>query len=154
MSKFKNYSEKNLKFLLRRIRQDIDPFENGRNLITSSTEQAINNILDDIGISSNNDDLSFIFALYRLNPNFEVETLKIPELHTYEVITKRQARITVVELWKSEVESYFDDENDVQQFGEWFGGSGSDWWEGDMIDRDEYDEETTDVEIDEINKLS
>jgi hypothetical protein len=52
------------------------------------------------------------------------------------------------------VESYFDDENDVQQFGEWFGGSGSDWWEGDMIDRDEYDEENTDVEIDEINKLS
>jgi DNA-directed RNA polymerase beta subunit len=27
MSKFKNYSEKNLKFLLRRIRQDVDPFE-------------------------------------------------------------------------------------------------------------------------------
>jgi hypothetical protein len=34
----------------------------------------------------------------------------------------------------------------------WF--DNSDWWDGDMIDRDEYDEETTDTDIDEINKIS
>jgi hypothetical protein len=70
------------------------------------------------------------------------------------VITKRHATISVVELWKNEVESYFEDENDVQNFGEWFGGSSSDWWDGEMIDRDEYDEETSETEVDEINKLS
>jgi hypothetical protein len=50
------------------------------------------------------------------------------------------------------VESYFDDENDVQTFEEWFGGN--DWWDGEMIDRDEYEEETTETEVDEINKIS
>jgi len=35
---------------------------------------------------------------------------------------------------------------------DWF--DNPDWWEGEIIDRDEYDEETTDTDIDEINKIS
>jgi hypothetical protein len=154
MSKFKNYSEKNLKFLLRRIRQDVDPFEKGKDLISNTGKKGVMSILEDIGLTADNGDLSFIFALYKMNPNFETERIRIPKLHTYEMITKRHATISVVELWKNEVESYFEDENDVQNFVEWFGGSGSDWWEGDMIDRDTYDEETTETEVDEINKIS
>ena len=96
--------------------------------------------------------LSFIFSLYRLNPNSDTEPLKIPQLHTYEVYTKRYATISVKELWKNTVESYFEDEDDVQDFDSWFGGA--DWWEGEMVDREEYDEETTDTDYDEINKLS
>jgi hypothetical protein len=109
-------------------------------------------ILGDIGLTADNDDLSFIFSLYKMNPNFETEPIRIPELHTYEVITKRYAIIKVQELWKNEVDSYFDDENDFQDFDSWFGGS--DWWDGQMIDRDEYDEETEETEYDSINKIS
>ena len=152
MSKFKNYSEKNLKFLLKRMNQDIDPSEKGNNLITNTGKKVVMNILDDIGMSANNDDLSFIFSLYRMNPNFETEPIRIPELHTYEVITKRYATIRVQEFWKTEVESYLDDENDFQDFDSWFGGS--DWWDGQRIDRDEYDEETEETEYDSINKIS
>jgi hypothetical protein len=152
MSKFKNYSEKNLRFLLRRIRQDIDPFENNNDLITYNGKKGVMNILEDIGLSADNDDLSFIFALYKMNPNFETEQIRIPKLHTYEIITKRYATISVKEYWKNGVESYFDNENDVQTFEEWFGGN--DWWDGEMIDRDEYEEETTETEVDEINKIS
>jgi hypothetical protein len=152
MSKFKNYSEKNLKFLLKRMNQDIDPSEKGNNLITNTGKKVVMNILDDIGMSANNDDLSFIFSLYRMNPNFETEPIRIPELHTYEVITKRYATIRVQEFWKTEVESYLDDENDFQDFDSWFGGS--DWWDGKMIDRDEYDEETEETEYEEINKIN
>jgi len=152
MSKFKNFSEKNLKFILRRIREDVDPYENGNDLITYNGRKGVMRILEDIGLSADDDDLSFIFALYKINPNFNTEPIKIPQLHTYEIITKRHATISVIELWKNEVESYFDDENDVQNFEEWFGGH--DWWEGEMIDRDEYDEETSETEVDEINKLS
>jgi methyl-accepting chemotaxis protein len=81
------------------------------------------------------------------------EVRKLAE-RTQKSLTESNATISVVELWKNEVESYFEDENDVQNFVEWFGGSGSDWWEGDMIDRDTYDEETTETEVDEINKIS
>ena len=152
MSKFKNYSEKNLKFLLRRIRQDVDPFEKGKDLISNTGKKGVMSILEDIGLTADNDDLSFIFSLYKMNPNFETEPIRIPELHTYEVITKRYAIIKVQELWKNEVDSYFDDENDFQDFDSWFGGS--DWWDGQRIDRDEYDEETEETEYDSINKIS
>ena len=152
MSKFKNYSEKNLKFLLRRIRQDVDPFEKGKDLISNTGKKGVMNILGDIGLTADNDDLSFIFSLYKMNPNFETEPIRIPKLHTYEVITKRYAIIKVQELWRNNVDSYFDDENDFQDFDSWFGGS--DWWEGQRIDRDEYDEETEETEYDSINKIS
>jgi hypothetical protein len=152
MSKFKNYSEKNLKFLLRRIRQDVDPFENGNDLITNTGKKGVMNILGDIGLTADNNDLSFIFSLYKMNPNFETERIRIPKLHTYEVVTKRYAIIKVQELWKNEVDSYFDNENDFQDFDSWFGGS--DWWDGQRIDRDEYDEETEETEYDSINKIS
>ena len=56
------------------------------------------------------------------------------------------------EYWKNTFKSYLEDEDDVQDFVGWF--DNSDWWDGDMIDRDEYDEETTDTDIDEINKIS
>jgi hypothetical protein len=152
MSKFKNLTEKNMKFLLKRMREDIYNFGSTRDLISGVNQKILKDILDDIGMVPNNDDLSFILALYRLNPNSDTEPIKIPQLHTYEVITKRHATISVKELWKNTVESYFEDEDDVQDFDSWFGGA--DWWEGEMIDRDEYDEETTDTEYDEINKLS
>ena len=152
MSKFKNYSEKNLKFLLRRIRQDVDPFEKGKDLISNTGKKGVMSILEDIGLTADNDDLSFIFSLYKMNPNFETEPIRIPKLHTYEVITKRYAIIKVQELWRNNVDSYFDDENDFQDFDSWFGGS--DWWEGQRIDRDEYDEETEETEYDSINKIS
>jgi hypothetical protein len=98
------------------------------------------------------EDFSFIYSLYRMNPNYETEPIKIPELHTYEIITRRYATISVKEMWKNTVDSYLEDEDDVQDFVGWF--DNSDWWEGEMIDRDEYDEETTDTDIDEINKIS
>ena len=53
---------------------------------------------------------------------------------------------------KNTIENYLEDEPDVQDFEEWFGEA--DWWSGEMIDRDEYDEETRDTDIDEINKIS
>jgi hypothetical protein len=152
MSKFKSLSEKNMKFLLRRMYEDINNFGSTRDLISGVNQKILKDILDDIGMTVDNEDLSFIFSLYRLNPNYDTEPIKIPQLHTYEVYTKRHATISVRELWKSNVESYFEDENDVQDFDSWFGGT--DWWEGEMVDREEYDEETTDTDYDEINKLS
>jgi hypothetical protein len=152
MSKIEKLSEKNIKFILRRMYGDIDSFGTPRDLISGANQKIIKDIFDDIGMTIENYDLNFIFALYRLNPNFETESLKMPQLHTYEVYTKRYATISVRELWKNTVESYFEDEDDVQDFDGWFGGN--DWWEGEMVDREEYDEETTDTDYDEINKLS
>lgn len=152
MSKLKNISEKNMRFILKRVNNDIGNYGHSKELVSNTNHKVVKNILDDIGMTANNEDLSFIFALYRMNPNYETEPIKIPELHTYEIITKRYATINVREYWKNTIESYLEDENDVGDFVGWF--NNSDWWDGDMIDRDEYDEETTDTDIDEINKIS
>lgn len=152
MSKLKKLPEKNLRFILKKMEEGIGRFGTPNELINHSNNSVVKDIFDDIGMTVDKDDLGFIYALYRLNPNYKTEKIQLPQLHTYEVVTRRYATISVRELWKSTVESYFDDENDVQDFDAWFGES--DWWNGEMIDREEYDEETTDTEYDEINKLS
>jgi hypothetical protein len=152
MSKFKNLTEKNMRFILKKMNNDIGNYGQPRELVSGVNEKIVKNILDDIGMSVETEDFSFIYSLYRMNPNYETEPIKIPELHTYEIITRRYATISVKEMWKNTVDSYLENEDDVQDFVGWF--DNSDWWEGEMIDRDEYDEETTDTDIDEINKIS
>jgi len=152
MSKFKNLTEKNIRFLLRRMNNNIGDYGRPKELVSGANQKIVKDILDDIGMVAETEDFSFIYSLYRMNPNYETEPIKIPELHTYEIVTKRYAKISIKELWKSTVDSYLEDEDDVQEFMDWF--DNLDWWEGDMIDRDEYDEETTNTDIDEINKIS
>ena len=152
MSKLEKLPQKNLKFILKRMNEGIELLGDRRQLISSSTQKIVKDIFNDIGMNINDKDMEFVFALYKDNPNYLTEEIKIPELHEYEIITKRYATISIREYWKNTYESYFNDEDDVDDFQSWFGGA--DWWDGEMIDRDEYDEETDETEIDEINKLS
>ena len=148
MSKLKKLPQKNLKFILKRMDEGLEK----TSLISHHNEKVIKEIFDDIGMVVRGQDIDFIFALYRENPNFLTEELKLPTLHKYEIITKRYATISIREYWKNTHETYLDDEDDVDDFISWFGGG--DWWNGEMIDREEFDEETAETEIDEINKLS
>ena len=134
------------------MNNNINDYGQPKELVSGANQKIVKDILDDIGMVAETEDLSFIFSLYRMNPNYETEPIKIPELHTYEITTKRYATINVREYWKNTIENYLEDEDDVQEFMDWF--ENADWWEGEMIDRDEYDEETTDTDIDEINKIS
>lgn len=134
------------------MNNNINDYGQPKELVSGANQKIVKDILDDIGMVAETEDLSFIFSLYRMNPNYETEPIKIPELHTYEITTKRYATINVREYWKNTIENYLEDEDDVQEFMDWF--DNPDWWEGEIIDRDEYDEETTDTDIDEINKIS
>ena len=134
------------------MNNNIGDYGRPKELVSGANQKIVKDILDDIGMVAETKDLSFIFSLYRMNPKEATEPSKIPELHTYEIVTKRSATISVREYWKSTVENYLEDEGDVQEFIDWF--DNTEWWEGEMIDRDEYDEETTDTDIDEINKIS
>ena len=148
MSILEKQPQKNLKFILKRMDEGI----NSGDLFSHANQRVIRQIFDDIGIDVKSQDLGFIFALYRENPNFLTEKIKLPKVHEYEIVTKRYATISVREYWKNTYESYLDKEDDVEDFISWFGGG--DWWDGEMIDREEFDEETTETETDEINKLS
>jgi hypothetical protein len=148
MSILEKQPQKNLKFILRRMDEGID----GEDLFSHTNQRVIKQIFNDIGMNINDKDIEFVFALYKENPNYLTEEIKLPKLHEYEIITKRYATISVREYWKNTYESYLDKEDDVEDFISWYGAG--DWWDGEMIDRDEYDEETSETETDEINKLS
>ncbi len=148
MSKLEKLPQKNLKFILKRMNESLDK----TSLISYHNQKVIKEIFDNIGMSLRGDDIDFIFALYRENPNFLTEELKLPTQHKYEIITIRYATISVKEYWKNTYETYLNNDDDVDDYISWFGGG--DWWEGELIDRDEYDEETSETETDEINKIS
>ena len=71
MSKLKNISEKNMRFILKRMNND--NYGKSKELVSNTNYKVIKNILDDIGMTANNEDFSFIFALYRMNPNKPLE---------------------------------------------------------------------------------
>jgi hypothetical protein len=152
-SRLENFPEKNLKFILKKMNEKIVYEPRFTNLISNESKKVITEIFDKIGLDKpDNADLTFLYQLYKDNPNYQSEPLEIPKLNTFGIVTKRHAILYVRELWESEVGTYLEDEKDVQSFEEWFGIA--DWWDGKMIERDYTDEETTDTDIESINKIS
>ena len=149
-SKFEKMSKKNLKKILSLMDDSIERSGNPRQVIDYRNDRAIVEALSIIGLEINKIDMNFLTQLRIENPNFETEEIKIPTLKLIEVRTERQAIVRVNEVWEHEVNSYID-EDDLGRFLEDM--SGNEWWEGEKVDEDIYDEETTSAEIVEINRI-
>ena len=150
MSRFENMSEKNLKKVLSVIEESMKKQGDSKYAFDYRNPRAIKEGLDSIGIEISEMDLDFLLQLYSQNPKYKTEQLKIPKLKVFEVTTKRQAVIYTTEYWENKVETYVDEKNlpeylmDLKNF---------DWWDGEKIDEDISSEETTDLEIDDINRI-
>lgn len=150
MSRFETMSEKNLKKVLSVIEGSMKKQGDSKYAFDYRNPRAIREGLDSIGIEISKTDLDFLLQLYSQNPNYETERLKIPKLKVFEVTTKRQAVVYVTEYWENKVETYVDEPYlaeylmDLQDFA---------WWDGKKVDEDISSEETTDVEIDDINRI-
>ena len=149
-SKFEKMSKKNLKKILSLMDDSIERSGNPRQVIDYLNDRAIVEALSIIGLEINKIDMNFLTQLRIENPNFETEEIKIPTLKLIEVRTERQVIVSVNEVWEHEVNSYID-ENDLGRFLEDM--SDNEWWEGEKVDEDIYDEETTSSEIVEINRI-
>ena len=150
MSRFEKMPEKNLKKVLSVIEESIKKSGDPKYAFDYRNPRAIKEGLDSIGIEISEMDLDFLLQLYSQNPKYKTEQLKIPKLKVFEVTTKRQAVIYTTEYWENKVETYVDEKNlpeylmDLKNF---------DWWDGEKIDEDISSEETTDLEIDDINRI-
>lgn len=150
MSRFEKMSEKNLKKVLSVIEESMKKQGDSKYAFDYRNPRAIREGLDSIGIETSKTDLDFLLQLYSQNPNYKTERLKIPKLKVFEVTTKRQAVVYVTEYWENKVETYVDESYlaeylmDLQDFA---------WWDGKKVDEDISSEETTDVEIDDINRI-
>lgn len=150
MSRFEEMSEKNLKKVLSVIEEYIESQGNPRYVLDYRNPKAIKAGLESIGIEISEMDLDFLLQLYSQNPKYKTEQIKIPKLKLFEVTTKRQAVIYTTEYWLNTVETYMDEDFlseyliDIRDLK---------WWEGEKVDEDISDEETTDIEIDDINRI-
>lgn len=150
MSRFEKMPEKNLKKVLSVIEQSMKKQGDSKYAFDYRNPRAIKEGLDSIGIEISEMDLDFLLQLYSQNPKYKTEQLKIPKLKVFEVTTRRQAVLYVTEYWENKVETYVDEKNlpeylmDLKNF---------DWWDGEKIDEDISSEETTDLEIDDINRI-
>jgi hypothetical protein len=146
-SQFEKFPEKNLKLILRVISEVI--YE--RDLFSYSNRKNIKSKLDDLGFQISSKDYEFLFELFRLNPNFETEKIQLPSLHNYEVTFQRSVVKYSVEHWEKDVESYLSKDNDIKEFIDEF--DDVEWWDGELVDEDPGDEETTDLGIYDINRI-
>jgi len=146
-SQFEKFPEKNLKLILRVISEVI--YE--RDLFSYSNRKNIKSKLDDLGFQISSKDYEFLFELFRLNPNFETEKIQLPSLHNYEITFQRSVVKYSVEHWQKDVESYLSKDNDIKEFIDEF--DDVEWWDGELVDEDPGDEETTDLSIYDINRI-
>ena len=150
-SKFAKMSQKNLKKILSLMDEYIHRRGNPQQPIDYRNDRAIIDALEVIGLELKEIDINFLTQLRIENPDFESEEIKIPTLKVIEVTTERQAIIRVNEYWEREVESYIDEDN----FANFIDDMTSDnaWWNGEKVDEDIYDEETTSAQIIETKRI-
>ena len=150
-SKFEKMSPKNLRKILSLIDEYIHRRGNPNQPIDYRNDGAIIDALGVIGIELKEIDINFLTQLRIENPNFETEEIKIPTLKVIEVFTERQAIIRVNEIWGREVKSYIDEDNLANFIDDM--SSDNAWWNGQKVDEDIYDEETTSAQIIETKRI-
>jgi len=124
---------------------DEDPFD-------SSNMEMLDNVCVYFGIAL--DDFverSFFIKLYKDNPNFQTEPLKIPTLETYDVVHEEDVREIKTNYYNTRIDSYYPIDKDIlydlQSSGEY------QYWDGNHFDTDYHDTNVTNDSIVEVTKL-
>jgi len=112
----------------------------------------IDDALKYIGINPKQwEDYTFYVQLVKINPNYETENIKVPELNKYAVDTDVRTYESAVETWRREVFSYFDNKDMIEQQVE--NDHDTMYWDGDMKHREVYDSSHEDENISNIKRL-
>ncbi len=153
MNRLQKLTEKSLKLILRMIYNSVESYGRPSNIFDYANDRLIREELDLINLKNlDYSEMSFILQLYKSNPNYETEPLKLPKLGTFEVKTRRIAELREKQWWVMDYESFLEDPDDVNIF--LAENDDYDWWDGEMIDSESYDEETLGTEIDDVKKIS
>ena len=145
----KKYDERTLKLIIETL---LDSGLEYDTEFDDSMCDEIDDALKYIGINPEHwEDYTFYVQLVKINPNYETESIKVPELNKYVVDTDVRVYESAVETWRREVFSYFDNGERVQQQVE--NDNDTMYWEGDMLHREVYDSSHEDEKISNIKRL-
>ena len=157
MSNYVNLSDKSLRVIILTLNKEFD--ENnidieGNNIFEEDTVNLIDATLEYFGIKDQTIELySYFISLCLLNPDYLDKNVPIqrPRLNKYEVIHDESSRVYKTTTYKTVIPSYI--ELDKNMVNDLRGIDLYDYWDGEIISDYVDESETTDDEVQEINRI-
>lgn len=150
----KSFNEKTLKFILQNLFEefeteglDIDDYDD-------YCVDVISQVVRYFGVSNLEwDEASFFIKLMQDNPNYETEPIKVPSPSKLEVFVEVDMIQYINEVWKHEVETYFNEKEYDMVNNQLTNHEDYSYWGGNEVGHDIYDSHINDEKIIQINKL-
>ena len=157
MSNYVNLPDKSLRVIIMTLNKEFD--ENnidieGNNIFEEDTVNLIDATLEYFGIGGQDIELySYFISLCLLNPDYLDKNVPIqrPRLNKYEVIHDESSRVWKTTTYRTVIPSYI--ELDKNMVNDLRGIELYDYWDGQIINEDIDDSESTDDEVQEINRI-
>ena len=157
MGNYVNLPDKSLRVIILTLNKEFD--ENnidieGNNIFEEDTVNLIDATLEYFGIGGQDIELySYFISLCLLNPDYLDKNVPIqrPRLNKYEVIHDESSRVYKTTTYKTVIPSYI--ELDKNMVNDLRGIDLYDYWDGEIISDYVDESETTDDEVQEINRI-
>ena len=157
MTNYTNLPDKSLRVIIFTLNKEFD--ENnidieGNDIFEEDTVNLIDKTLEYFGIKDQTIELySYFISLCLLNPGYLDKTVPIqrPRLNNYEVIHSESSRVYKTTTYRTEMSSYI--ELDKNMVNDLRGLELYDYWDGEIISDYVDESETTDDEVQEINRI-
>ena len=157
MGNYVNLPDKSLRVIILTLNKEFD--ENnidieGNDIFEEDTVNLIDKTLEYFGIGGQDIELySYFISLCLLNPDYldKNSPIKRPRLNKYEVIHSESSRVWKTTTYKTVIPSYI--ELDKNMVNDLRGIELYDYWDGEIISDYVDDSESTDDEVEEINRI-
>ena len=157
MGNYVNLPDKSLRVIILTLNKEFD--ENnidieGNTIFEEDTVNLIDATLEYFGIGGQDIELyTYFISLCLLNPGYLDKTVPIqrPRLNNYEVIHSESSRVYKTTTYRTEMSSYI--ELDKNMVNDLRGIELYDYWDGEIISDYVDESETTDDEVQEINRI-
>ena len=157
MTNYTNLPDKSLRVIIFTLNKEFD--ENnidmeGNDIFEEDTVNLIDKTLEYFGIKDQTIELyTYFISLCLLNPGYLDKTVPIqrPRLNNYEVIHSESSRVYKTTTYRTEMSSYI--ELDKNMVNDLRGIELYDYWDGEIISDYVDESETTDDEVEEINRI-
>ena len=157
MGNYVNLPDKSLRIIILTLNKEFD--ENnidieGNDIFEEDTVNLIDATLEYFGIGGQDIELySYFISLCLLNPDYLDKNVPIqrPRLNKYEVIHDESSRVWKTTTYRTVIPSYI--ELDKNMVNDLRGIELYDYWDGEIISDYVDDSESTDDEVEEINRI-
>ena len=157
MGNYVNLPDKSLRVIILTLNKEFD--ENnidieGNDIFEEDTVNLIDTTLEYFGIKDQTIELyTYFISLCLLNPGYLDKNVPIqrPRLNNYEVIHSESSRVYKTTTYRTEMSSYI--ELDKHMVNDLRGIDLYDYWDGEIISDYVDESETTDDEVEEINRI-